>query len=122
VKSVKEILQSPQFHREISVLFFVFAAFSAIFGILFLLSGASDDEVLGSAVLLLFMAVIYAVLATFIRRGSVIALWIAVALFAIDTVLLLVQPLEQGSGVAIIARAVLVFLLIRFVLRERARA
>ena len=104
------------------MLLFVFAAFSAIFGILFILSGRTDDEVLGSAVVLLFMAVIYAVLATFIRRGSVIALWIALALFAIDTVLMLLQPLEQGSGVAIFARAVLVFMLIRFVLRERARA
>jgi hypothetical protein len=120
MKSVKDILRSPRFLREISLLLFFFAGLSGLFGLLLLSSAGSELEVLGMAVGSLFQAIIYVVLAILLRRGSIVALWITAIWFVLDTLFLLAQPSGKGLGVAIITRGLLVGILIRYFKRERA--
>ena len=107
--------------REVSLLLFFFAGLSLLVGVL-LIGAAKSAEVLASAVGSIVQAIVYAVLAIMIRRGSVIALWLAGALFILDTVLLLLEPSGRGLGLAIVSRGILIYVLIRYVKRERMRA
>jgi hypothetical protein len=117
LKPVKEILYSPRFLREISFLLFFFAAFSALFGLVPLIAGGSEPDALLISIGSFVQAIIYSVLAIFIRRGSIIALWIAGALFVLDTILQLLQPTA-----ALVARGLLIFVLISYIKRARAEA
>lgn len=76
MKSVKDILHSRRFMREVSLLLFFFAGLSLLIGAL-LFSAANSPEVMASAVGSTVQAIAYLVLAIMIRRGSVKALWIA---------------------------------------------
>ena len=107
--------------REVSLLLFFFAGLSFLVGAL-LLSAAKSPEVMVSAVGSIVQAIVYVVLAIMIRRGSVKALWLAGALFVLDTVLLLFQPSGKGLGLAVVSRGILICVLIRYVRRERLRA
>ena len=117
MKSIKEIVTSPQFMREISFLLFVFAAFSAVVGVLTITSQPSEPQTLAVGVSSLLAAVINGILAFFIRRGYVVALWIAAALFVLDTIFQLLQP----TG-ALVFRGILIAILIRHIKRARAHA
>ena len=117
MKSVKDILYSPRFLREVSQLLFFFAAFSALVGLASLLAADSQPELLAIAVGGILQAIIYTVLAIFIRRGSTIALWIAGVLFLLDTILHLLQPTP-----GLLARGLLIFILIRYVRQARKEA
>lgn len=121
MKPVKDILRSPRFMREVSLLLFFFAGLSFLVGAL-LFGAANSTEVMASAVGSIVQAIVYSVLAIMIRRGSVIALWIAGALFVLDTVFLILQPSGKGLGLAIVSRGILIYVLIRYVRRERFRA
>ncbi|HEY8226109.1 MAG TPA: hypothetical protein VIG25_12585 [Pyrinomonadaceae bacterium] len=116
MKSIKEVLTSPQFMREISFLLFIFAAFSGIIGVL-TITQSSQPDVLAIGIGSLLAAVINGVLAFFIRRGYVIALWTAAVLFVLDTMFQLLQP----TG-ALLARVLLIAILIRYIKRARANA
>ena len=107
--------------REVSLLLFFFAGLSFFVGAL-LISAGNSPEVMASGVASIFQALVYSVLAIMIRRGSVKALWIAGALFVLDTVLLLLQPSGKSLGVAVVSRGILIYVLIRYVHRERSRA
>ena len=120
-RSIKEILYSPQFLREVSWLLFVFAALNCIFGILFVWSAPLEPEALALASGSFLLALVYVVLAIFIRRGSIKTLWIAIILFAVDTIFLLMQP-SGGLGIGIVARILLLGVLISYIRRERRRA
>src|ERR1043165_9889666 len=68
-KSIPDVLRSRRFQREVSLLLFVFAAANALFSVaLLMVSGPDENAVPGAAVYAL-QAIIYAVLAFFIRRG-----------------------------------------------------
>ncbi|HSE22625.1 MAG TPA: hypothetical protein VLB68_13245 [Pyrinomonadaceae bacterium] len=120
MKPVKDILRSPRFMREVSLLLFFFAGLSFLVGAL-LISAANSPEVMVSAVGSIVQAIVYSVLAIMIRRGSLIALWLAGALFVLDTVVLILDPSGKGLGVAILSRGILIYILIRYVRRERIR-
>lgn len=123
MKPIKDILVSPGFMREVSILLFVFAAFSGLFGVLLLTARGSDSEALEFGIGLLLQAIVYAVLGAMIRRRSLIALWVAGVLFFLDTVLALVMP-PSGKGLVtlILSRSFLIYLLVRYVRRQRALA
>jgi hypothetical protein len=119
MKPVKDILRSPRLMREVSQLLFVFAALGGFVGLLSFFYAGGDLEILGAAAGFLIQSTIYAMLAVMIRRGSIIALWIAGAFFALDTLLILAVPVGQGIAIALFARIVLIGMLVRFVRRER---
>lgn len=119
MKPVKEILRSPRFMREVSLVLFFFAGLSFLVGAL-LFSAVNSSEVMVSAVGSVIQAIVYFVLAIMIRRGSMIALWIAGVLFVLDTAFLVFQPSGKGLGLAIVSRGILIYVLIRYVQRERA--
>jgi hypothetical protein len=119
VKPLKDILCSPRFMREVSVLLFVFAGFSGLVGILLLPRASSDPEVLVEVIASFVGSFVNFILGLMIRRGSVKTLWIAGILFALDTLVQLAQPSGKGLGAAVISRGILIYVIIRFVRRER---
>jgi hypothetical protein len=121
VKTIKEILSSRRFMREISLLLFFFAGLSTLVGVLLLASGNSDPEVIGTAIANLVDAVIDVALAILIRRGSIKALWVAAILFVLETLFHLLEPTGSGLKAAIISRGILIFVLVRYIRRERNR-
>jgi len=122
MKSTKDILRSPGFKREVSILLFGFAAIGGLVSILLLALGNSDPEVLASGVGILIQSIIYVVLGVFIRRGSFTALWITGVLFTLDTLLVFLFPSGKGLGAMIVSRGILIYVLIRYVRRQRALA
>jgi hypothetical protein len=121
MKSIKEILRSPRFMREVSLLLFFFAGLSFLFFVLALRADLGNPEVMGLVIGSLVQAIVYAVLGIMIRRGSIKALWVAGGLFVLDTLLQLTQPSAQALGAAIVSRGILIAVLIRYVRRERGR-
>lgn len=117
MKSIKDILYSPRFLREVSQLLFFFAAFSALIGFGTLMAADSQLELLAVAIGGILQAIIYTVLAIFIRRGSTVALWIAGVLFLLDTILQLLHPTP-----ALVGRGLLIYILIRYVRQARKEA
>lgn len=120
MKSIKEILSSPAFMREVSVLLFGFAAIGGLFFVVLLGSGKVDIDTLPILVALLVQTIIYVVLGILIRKGSVKALWAAGILFTLDTLLMFVVPEGTNPAMMILARGLLIFLLVRYVRRQRA--
>jgi hypothetical protein len=123
MKSIKDILVSPGFMREVSLLLFVFAAFSGLFAVVLLTASGSDPEAFDLGIGLLVQAIVYAVLGAMVRRRSLKALWVAGVLFFLDTLLALVMP-SSGKGVVtlLLSRGSLIYLLVRYVRRQRALA
>ena len=119
VKPVKDILRSPRFMREVSLLLFFFAGLSTVVGVLLIGAGTADPEVMASAIASIVQAVIYALLGVMIRLGSVKALFIAGVLFVLDTLFQLLQPSGEGLGAAVVSRGILIYVLIRYIRRER---
>ena len=107
--------------REVSLVLFFFAGLSFLIGAL-LIGAANSPEVLAEAIGSIIQAIVYSVLAIMIRRGSLKALWLAGALFVLDTVFLVFQPSGKGLGLGIVSRGILIYVLIRYVQRERLRA
>ena len=105
--------------REVSLLLFFFAALSALVGVLLFGAANSQPEVMASAIGSIVQAAVYAVLGVMIRHGSVKALWIAGVLFALDTLFQLLQPSGKGLGAAVVSRGILIYVLIRYIRRER---
>lgn len=119
-KPLRDVLRSPRFFREVSILLFGFAAITTLVSILLFGAGTAEPEALVLAVGGLIQAIVYVTLGIFVKRGFSIALWITGLIFVLDTLLLVTQPAGRGSGVAIVTRGILIFLLIRYVRREQA--
>jgi hypothetical protein len=122
MKSIKDILRSPSFMREVSILLFGFAAIGGLFSLLLLTPGNSDPDALASGVGILVQSIIYVVLGIMVRRGSVKALWVTGLIFTLDTLLIFVIPSGKGLGAMIVGRGILIYVLIRYVRRQRALA
>ncbi len=112
-KSVADILRSPGFMREVSILLYGFAALGGLFAILLLTLGHSDPDALESGVGFLIQSILYVVLGTMIRRGSLKALWVTGILFILDTLLIFGLPSGKGLGAMIVSRGLLIIVLIR---------
>jgi hypothetical protein len=108
--------------REVSLLLFFFAALSFLVGVLLIEGWNSEPEIVGVAVGSMLQALLYVVLGVLIRKGSVKALWIAGVLFLLDTAFQFLQPSGMGLGTAIVNRAILIYVLIRYIRRERISA
>jgi hypothetical protein len=121
LKPIREVLSSPRFQREVSLLLFFFAAVSAIYSLFLFAAGPSEEPALALAVSSLVQTIVYVVLAVLIRRGSVKALIITGLLFAADTLFTLFGPSWEDARGMLIARGLLIFVLIRYVRRERRR-
>ena len=119
MKSFKEILHSPGFMREVSILFIGLAALSVVFSILLFVGSNVDPEALSLAVAFLLQAIIYVVLGIMIRRGSVKALWAAGILFTLDTLLSFVYATGTVFVTMILGRSLLIYLMVRYVLKQR---
>jgi hypothetical protein len=119
VTSIKEILSSRRFMREVSLLFFFFAAVGALIAGLSFAAGPSDPEILAVVVTGLIQVIIYVFLGVMLRRGSIIALWVAGVLFILDTLAVLLQPSGKVLGFTLVSRVLLVGVLFRYVQRER---
>ena len=94
-----------------------FAAFSGVVGVLSVVADPSNPQFLLAGASSLLAALIKAVLALFIRRGLVAALWIAAALFVLDIAFQVAQ-----ASVGLFFRLFLVVILIRQIRRERVEA
>lgn len=119
MKPIKAILQSPAFMREVSILFIGLAALSVVFAILLFVGSNGDLEALSLALAFLLQGIIYVVLGIMIRRGSVKALWAAAILFTLDTLLSFVYATGSGFVTMILGRGLLIWLMVRYVLKER---
>ena len=120
MKPIREVLRSRRFQKEIAILLTAFAIFQAIVAVLLFVGGRSDPENLGTAIVGLMVAIVYAVLAILIRFGSVSALVFTGILFTADTLLTLFSPSWQGGVAgALFWRGFLIVLLIRFIQKER---
>jgi hypothetical protein len=119
MKSVKDILRSSDFMRQVSTLLLGFGALSGIFAFVLLIAGNKDAESLSLTIGLLFQTIIYVALGLLTRRGSTKALWAAGILFTMDTLLAFVMSWEPGLGGMIIGRGLLIYILIRYVRRQR---
>jgi hypothetical protein len=62
LKTIKNILYSPRFLREVSSLLFFFAALSALIGVVALISSQPDVELLAMGIGGLLQGIVYAVL------------------------------------------------------------
>jgi hypothetical protein len=119
LKPINEVLRSPRFQREVSLLLLFFAALALIFSVLLFASGSSEETVLLAAFAGVAQASIYFILAMFIRFGSVKALVLAGLLFAADTLLTLFGPSWEDARGMIIGRGLLILVLIRYIRKER---
>ena len=119
MKSLKEILRSRRFMREISILLIGLAALSGLFSILLFATSNADPEALSLAAGLLIQAIIYVGLGIMIRRGSVKALWAAGILFTLDTLLSFVYATGSGFVTMILGRGLLIYLMVSYVVKQR---
>jgi hypothetical protein len=71
---------------------------------------------------MLAQSIVYVVLGIMIRRGSAKALWVTGVLFTLDTSLIFVLPYGNGLGAMILWRGILIFMLVRYIRRQRAVA
>jgi hypothetical protein len=121
VKPIGEVLRSPRFQKEVSLLLFFFAAISAIFATVLITAAApSDEAAVAYALAGVVQAIVYAGLAMLIRRGSVKALMFTAVLFALDTLLILFGSSWEGVGGMLVTRVILIFVLVRYIRRERS--
>ena len=118
LKPISEVLRSPRFQKEVSLLLFFFAAVSAIYS-LFLFAASDSEEVLVMAVATLIGTIVYVVLAILIRRGSVKVLVFTGFLFAANLVLTLFGPSWEDAKGMLLAYGLLTVVLVRFIRRER---
>lgn len=119
MKSVGEILRSPGFKREVSLLLFFFAAFSGLYSVIILGGRPSDPDVLAIGVATFIQAILNLVLAIMIRRGSNKALCAAGTLFGLDTLLMFFSPFGQGLAAMLLWRGILVYMLVRYIRKQR---
>lgn len=119
MRSFKEILRSPAFMREVSILFIGLAALSIVFSLLLFIGSNGDLEAVSLAAGFLLQAIIYVALGFMIRRGSVKALWVAGILFILDTVLSFLYATGSGFVTLILGRSLLIYLLVNYVLKQR---
>ena len=119
LKPIREVLRSPRFQKEISILLIAFAVSQAVVAILLFIGGGSDPENVVIVIVALMTAVVFVVLAILIRSGSMSALLFTGILFTADTLLTLFSPLWQGSLGVLFWRGFLIVLLIRFIQRAR---
>jgi len=98
---------------------FFFAGLSLLVGILLMRAANAEPDVFADAVGSLGQSLVYAVLGVLIRRGSVIALCITGVIFVLDTTFLLLQPTGKGFAAAFVSRGILIYVLIRYIRRER---
>jgi hypothetical protein len=119
VKPIGEVLRSPRFQKEVSLLLLFFSAVSALFSVFLFAAGTSPETVLPTAIAGFVQAILYAVLAVLIRRGSVKALVITALLFTADTVLTLLGPSWEDARGMLIARGLLIWVIVRYIKRER---
>jgi|SRR5687767_9960131 len=120
MKSVTDILRSPSFMREVSILLYGFAALGGLFALLLLTLASSDPDALASGAGMLIQSIVYVVLGTMIRKGSRKALWVTGILFTLDTLLVFGLPSGKGLGAMIVGRGLLIWVLIRYIRRQRA--
>jgi len=118
LKPISEVLRSPRFQREVSVLLFVFAGISAIYA-LFLFTTNNSEEAFVMAVALVIQAIVCAVLAIIIRRGSVMTLVFTGFLFAANILFALFGSSWEDAKGILIPYGLLIFVLVRFIRRER---
>jgi len=118
LKPISEVLRSPRFQREVSVLLFVFAGISAIYS-LFLFATNNSEEAIVMAVALVIQAIVFAVLAILIRRGSVKTLVFTGFLFAANILFALFGSSWEDAKGILIPYGLLIFVLVRFIRRER---
>jgi len=118
LKPISEVLRSPRFQKEVSLLLFFFAAISAIY-CLFLFAANDSEEVLVAAIAMLVQTIVYVVLAILIRRGSVKTLVFTGFLFAANLILTLFGPSWEDAKGILIAYGLLIFVVVRFIRRER---
>lgn len=119
LKPIGEVLRSPRFHKEISLLLFFFAAVETIFSVFTIAGSASQTEVLYTGIAGLIVVIVYVVLAILIRNGSVGALVFTGILFTLDTLVALFGPSWEAARGMLLARGLLIVVLIRFIQRER---
>jgi hypothetical protein len=119
MKSLREILTSRSFKREISLLLFFFAALNGIFALLLIGPAFSDPQALADCITTFIVAIIYAGLAILIRRGSGKALLAAGILFSLDTLLFFVFPPDRGVAGMILSRGLLIVIIVRYIHRQR---
>lgn len=116
---IKDILLSPAFMREVSILFMGLGALSLVFSLLLFAGSSADPNALSLALGFLLQAIIYVVLGIMIRRGSVKALWAAGILFTLDTLLSFLYATGSAFVTMILGRGLLIYLMIRYVLKQR---
>lgn len=119
LKRISEVLRSPRFQKEVSLLLFFFAAVSAIYSVLLFAANTSEETVLVMAVAALVQTIVYALLAILIRRGSVKVLVFTGFLFAANVLVTLFGPSWEDAKGIVIAYGLLILVLIRFIRRER---
>lgn len=117
--SLKEILHSKEFLREISNLCFFFAGFNFLIGLIAVVAAGQKTLLNENFIGGIFVALIFVALGWFMRRGSRVAFWLFVGLIALDSILLVLMPETLTMG-AIIGRVILIFFIVRNVLRRRA--
>jgi len=122
LKPISEVLRSARFQREISLLLFFFAAFSAIYTVLLFAASTTDETALALAVGYLVETLLLVGLAILIRRGSVKALIFTGVLIVANILLTLFGPSWEDARGIFIAYGLLIAVLIRYVRRERRTA
>jgi chromate transport protein ChrA len=118
LKPISEVLRSPRFQREVSVLLFIFAGISAIYALV-LFAKNNSEEAFVVAVALVIQAIVCAVLAILIRRGSVKTLVFTGFLFAANTLFALFGSSWEDAKGILIPYGLLIFVLVRFIRKER---
>src|SRR5688500_3548705 len=98
MKPVRDILRSPSFMREVSILLYGFASLGGLIALILLTLGHSEPDAVASGVGMLIQSTVYVVLGVMIRRGSLKALWVTGILFTLDTLLLFGLPSGTGLG------------------------
>ena len=99
LKPISEVLRSPRFQREVSVLLFVFAGISAIYALV-LFAKNNSEEAFVMAIALVIQAIVCAVVAIIIRRGSVKTLVFTGFLFAANILFALFgSSWEDAKGI-----------------------
>lgn len=119
MKSVREVLYSPGFKREVSILLFVNAIVTCLCSVVILAASPCDPALVVIGIVGFILAIVWLVLAIVIRRGSTKALTVVGVFFGLDTLLIFTLPLEQTTATILLWRVFLISLLVRYVRRQR---
>jgi hypothetical protein len=119
MRPIRDVLYSRAFLKEVSNLVLFFATVSLAVGIVWMASSRGEINALADGFGALVNGAVNAGLGLWLRRGSRLALWVLIVLWALDLIVLAAVGPGKGLVYGLLGRAFIVYLCWKSIQRRR---